>query len=96
MRSFNTKEYPKYSFEVDGKPYFLPGLNLGMFDDVVAIKSKDSREELAAAAINFIKALAPDQRTLKAIQTLSIHDVGSLFTDWTGGVSPGESSSSTD
>ena len=96
MQSFNTKAYKKYSFEIDGKAYFLPGITLGLVDKIDAVISAGGGEAVGTAAIGLIRDLCPDDRTRKAVDTLEIHDVIVLFKDWTGGLSVGESESSAD
>lgn len=95
MLKFNTKEYIKYSFEVDGKPYFLPSITLGLFDQIETIQKAEG-EQRAITAIEFIRKLAPDARTRAAIETLQVSDIAQLFKEWAGGLEVGESDSSAD
>jgi hypothetical protein len=80
-----------YSFEIDGKPYTLPGLSFGDIDTVADAMSGDVGEQLKAArAILFSRA---DKRTIDAIKSLGVGALGNLFRKWAG-VEPGDSSSS--
>jgi hypothetical protein len=80
-----------YSFEIDSKPYVLPGLSFGDIDSVADAMSGDTGQQLLAAkSILFDRS---DARTKKAIMTLGLGSLGSLFRKWAG-VEPGESSSS--
>ena len=80
-----------YSFEIDGKPYTLPGLSFGDVDIVADAMSGDAGTQLAAAReILFGRA---NKRTQDGIKSLGIKDLGSLFRKWAG-VEPGESSNS--
>ena len=82
-----------YSFEVDGKPFMLPGLSFGDIDPVAEAMSGNAGEQLKAAReILFSRA---DKRTETAIRSMGIRDLGRLFRKWAG-VEPGESSSSPD
>lgn len=80
-----------YSFEIDGKPYVLPGLSFGDVDTVAEAMSGDPAAQLTAArSILFDRS---NERTQKAIKSLGIADLGKLFRKWAG-VEPGESSGS--
>jgi len=80
-----------YSFEIDGKPYTLPGLSFGDVDAVAEAMSGDTGAQLQAARkILFSRS---DKRTQDGIKSLGIADLGKLFRKWAG-VEPGESSSS--
>jgi hypothetical protein len=80
-----------YSFEIDAKPYVLPGLTFADIDTVAEALSGTPGEQLQAAkSILFDRA---DARTKKAILTLGMGALGSLFRKWAG-VEPGESSDS--
>ena len=80
-----------YSFEIDGKPYTLPGISFGDIDTVAEAMNGDAGQQLTAARdILFSRSNA---KTETAIKTLAIPELGKLFRKWTG-VAPGESSSS--
>jgi|GEM_PF-1716660 len=80
-----------YSFQIDGKPYTLPGLSFGDIDTVAEAMSGDVGEQLKAAReILFSRSNA---QTQKGIKSLGIGELGKLFRKWAG-VEPGESSSS--
>ena len=80
-----------YSFEIDGKPYTLPGLSFGDIDTVAEALSGDPAAQLKATrAVLFDRS---DKRTQDAIKSLGVAGVAHLFRKWAG-VEPGESSSS--
>lgn len=80
-----------YSFEIDGKPYVLPGLAFDDIDTVADAMGGGPGEQIKAAReILYSRA---DARTKKAIGTMGINGIGLLFRKWAG-VAPGESSSS--
>ena len=80
-----------YSFEVDSKAFMLPGLSFGDIDVVAEALAGNAGQQLTAAkSILFDRA---DERTVKAIKSLGLGDLGKLFRKWAG-VAPGESSSS--
>ena len=81
-----------YSFEVDGKPYTLPGLSFGDIDIVADAMSGDVGDQLTAARkILFDRS---NKRTQDAIKSLAIGDLGTLFRKWAGVAEPGKSPSS--
>lgn len=80
-----------YSFEIDGKPYVLPGLTFGDVDVVADAFAGTPEEQLRAAkSVLFDRS---DARTKKAILGLGLADIGTMFRKWAG-VEPGESSGS--
>lgn len=80
-----------YSFEIDGKPYTLPGLSFGDIDTVAEAMAGEVADQLKATReILFNRA---DKRTIDAIKSLGIGALGTLFRKWAG-VEPGDSSSS--
>ena len=80
-----------YSFEIDGKPFVLPGLSFGDVDVVSEALSGDPGAQLQAAkSILFSRSNAA---TEKAIKGLGLADLGNLFRKWAG-VDSGESSAS--
>lgn len=81
-----------YSFEVDGKPYTLPGLSFGDIDIVADAMSGDVGQQLSAAReILFSRS---NKRTQDAIKSLGVADLGRLFRKWAGVAEPGKSPSS--
>jgi hypothetical protein len=82
-----------YSFEIDGKPYMLPGLSFGDVDVVADALSGDAGAQLTAAkTILFTRC---NKATEAAIKTLGLGDLGSLFRKWAG-VDAGEAKPSDD
>lgn len=82
-----------YSFEIDGKPYVLPGLSFGDVDIVAEALSGDPGEQLTAAkSILFSRA---NKTTETAIKSLGLGELGKLFRKWAG-VDSGEASPSSD
>lgn len=80
-----------YSFEIDGKPYTLPGLSFGDIDTVAEAMSGDVGEQLKAARV--ILFARSNKATEAGIKSLGIGDLGKLFRKWAG-VEPGESEAS--
>jgi hypothetical protein len=71
-----------YSFQVDGKPFTLPGLSFGDVDEVAEAMSGDVSQQLTAAKkILFSRA---NKGTEAAIKSLAIADLGTLFRKWAG------------
>jgi len=82
-----------YSFEIDGKPFTLPGLSFGDVDAVAEALSGDAGKQLTAAkTILFARS---NKATEAAIRSIGLSDLGSLFRKWAG-VDAGEAKASDD
>lgn len=79
MPSFTSA--PKYSFEIDGSAYTLPGRSLSLFKQMQSsgvTTDKDGSKTLA-----FIERVS-DKRTAEALQVLTPQDFAELLKDWMG------------
>lgn len=81
-----------FSFEIDGKPYVLPGMSVANAKALAALVA-DAGDE-SAAFDNYIKSNS-DERTFNAINSLSGTNQKILVQQWMG-LTPGESSASQD
>lgn len=91
MDSFSSAK--PYSFQIDDKPYTLPGLSFGDVDAVSEALSGDAGQQLTAAKSILFSRCNKD--TESAIKTLGLADLGNLFRKWAG-VDSGESKPSSD
>jgi len=93
MLKFNTQPF---SFEVDGSPYMLPKLGFGDLEATADIADRLTANP--AEGVKLVRSLLEskaDDRTMAAIDSLSIGDVITLVRQWIG-LTPGESETSGD
>lgn len=81
----------RHNFVIDGQPYFLNKVAFGDLDIADQIANTPP-EQVPALARDLISRFG-DERTVAAINKLSIADAGQLFREWMG-ITPGESSGS--
>lgn len=89
--SYTSAKLTPYTFEIDEKPYMLPGLPWPVLEDAAAIL-----DESGDAQMQYMKKLIADhsdKRTETAIRSLGVSGLASIFKRWIG-VRPGESESS--
>lgn len=101
MQSFSTKEV-RHEFSIDGAKYFIPGIAIGDFEEMVRIDALELEEQI----IGFREMLAERARKASpwqwrsgrsAVAKLSPSQCTELFRAWVGfGESTGESSASPD
>lgn len=86
-----------FEFEIDGKKYTLPQLNIDMFGTIAMLANVEDKAEQMFAFRDAILNVASDEAGVE-IRKLSIQAMTSLFRAWTGlgggQVAPGESLSS--
>lgn len=82
----------KFHFEHKGKEYSIP-----KFENIpsgVVRKSRKSENDLDAAFLVLELTLGEDSKELKALDEMSLTEVGKVIKAWTNGVTMGESSGS--
>jgi hypothetical protein len=94
MLQLSTNEF---EFEIDGKKYTLPQLNIDMFGTIAVLANIENKAEQMFAFRDAILNVASEEAGVE-IRKLSISAMTSLFREWTGlgggQVQPGESSNS--
>jgi hypothetical protein len=106
MQKFSTKEI-RHEFEVDGEPYYLPGVSIADFAEAARLASIDDGRKQIEAYDHLLSSKARSdtptwrlwmsgRRTPRAaVRALNMMQLGDLFVEWSKmGGSPGESSGS--
>lgn len=83
---------PPFSFEIDGKPYMLPGASNTILKQLDTARRDETDPQ---AAFDALLVKLSNKRTFDAIDGLGRQEAQELIADWIGG-DLGESSSSTE
>lgn len=101
MQNFSTKEV-RHEFTVDGAPYYLPGIAIGDFEEMVQLGDMDMNDQIIGFR-NWLGSRARKQSWFQfrsprsAVGKLSPAQCTDLFQAWIGfGKDAGESSASPD